>query len=365
MGSKVFMTGFPGFIAQRLVGKMLDRDPDASFTFLIQDSMRGVADAAIKGMEGPYPGFIESTRVLTGDITRKRLGLSADEYAAVCAETTDVWHLAAVYDLAIPQNIAYRVNVIGTANVLDFCEACDGLRRHDYVSTCYVAGERTGRVMESDLDEGQGFKNHYEATKCWAEQEVRRRLDRVPTLIHRPAVVVGDSITGETDKYDGPYGMLTFLNKLPRFLPFVYIGPCQAPLNMVPVDFLVDAMAELWTNPEALGLTVHLADPYPHTSGEVLESMLELLGFSHPPLLTVPHKLVEAALGVGQVRALMGIPQEQVIYLNHQVEYDTANQRRLLKGSGVSCPDFLGYLPVLVNYVRQHPEKPFLDGRVI
>ena len=272
MGNKVFMTGFPGFIAQRLVGKMLDRAPDTSFIFLIQDSMRGVADAAIKGMEKPYPGFIESTQVLTGDISKRRLGLGKDEYEAACAQITHVWHLAAVYNLAIPQNIAYQINVLGTANVLDLCEASHRLQRLDYVSTCYVAGDRTGRVMESDLDAGQDFKNHYESTKNWAEQEVRRRMDRVPTAIHRPAVVVGDSQTGETDKYDGPYTMITFLNKLPTWMPFVYVGPCQAPINLVPVDFLVDAMAEIWTREDALGLTFHLADPYPHTSGEVLRS---------------------------------------------------------------------------------------------
>ncbi len=364
MGNNVFMTGFPGFIAQRLVGKMLDRDPDTTFTFLIQDNMRGVADAAIKGMEKPYPGFIESTSVVTGDISRRRLGMSKDDYEAVCAETTDVWHLAAIYNLAIPQNVAYKVNVAGTANVLDMCEQSHRLRRFDYVSTCYVAGDRTGRVMEADLDRGQGFKNHYESTKCWAELEVRRRMDRVPTAIHRPAVVLGDSQTGLTDKYDGPYSVITFLNKLPTWLPFVYIGPCQALINLVPVDFLVDAMAELWTREESLGLTFHLADPRPHTSGEVLEKMLEVLGFSRP-IATVPHQLVEAALGLDKVRSLMGIPQEQVIYMNHNVDFDTTNQQRLLKGTGISCPDLLEYMPTLINYVKQHPEKPFLDGRVI
>ena len=364
MGNNVFMTGFPGFIGQRLVGSILDRTPDTRFTFLIQDSMRGVADAAIKGMEKPYPGFIESTTVLTGDISRKRLGLSKDDYDALCAETTHVWHLAAIYNLAIHQSLAYRVNVVGTANILDLCEQCHRLVRHDYVSTCYVAGDRTGRVMEADLDKGQGFKNHYEATKCWAEIEVRRRMDRIPTAIHRPAVVVGDSRTGETDKYDGPYAMIAFLNKLPRFLPFVYIGPCKAPINLVPVDFLVEAMAEIGNSPAALGKTFHLADPNPHTSGEVLEKIIEVLGMAGL-VATVPHKLIEAALGVKMVRGLMGIPQEQVTYMNHNVDFDTRNQLEILAGSGVTCPDLLEILPTLIDYLKAHPEKPFLDNRKI
>ena len=364
MGNNVFMTGFPGFIGQRLVGKLLDRDPDTRFTFLIQDNMRGVADAAIKGMEAPYPGFIESTTVLTGDISRRRMGLSKDAYQGVCAETTHVWHLAAVYNLAIPQSVAYQVNVVGTANILDLCEQSHRLQRHDYVSTCFVAGDRTGRVTEAELDKGQGFKNHYESTKCWAELEVRRRMDRIPTAIHRPAVVVGDSRTGETDKYDGPYALISFLNKLPTWLPFVYIGPCQAPINLVPVDFLVDAMAEIWTREDALGKTFHLADPRPHTSGEVLKEILHALGHAGP-IATVPHKLVEAALGVDLVRGLMGIPQEQVAYMNHFVSFDTKNQEDLLKGTGIACPDLLDTLPTLIDYLIAHPEKPFLDNRQI
>ena len=364
MASKVFMTGFPGFIAQRLVDRLLDKDPDATFTFLIEDRMRGVADATIKGMEKPHPGFIESTTVVTGDISRPRLGMSQEEYDKAVDEITHVWHLAAIYDLSVPPSLAYRVNVVGTSEVLDFCEACANLQRLDYVSTCYVAGDRTGLVLENDLDEGQGFKNHYESTKCWAEMEVRRRMDRVPTAIQRPAIVVGDSRNGETDKYDGPYFLMNLLSKLPSWIPMVHIGGGAATVNLVPIDFLVDAMAEIWTRDEALGLTIQLADPYPHTVKEVMEEMFRLLGFAKP-LFSVPSAAVAGALQFDALRGLIKIPKESVIYFNHDVQFDTANQRRVLSGSNVACPDLFDYLPTLVDYVKAHPDKPFIDGRSI
>lgn len=362
MASKVFMTGFPGFIAQRLVDRLLARDPEATFIFLIEDRMRGVADATIKGMEKPHPGFIESTEVLTGDISKPLLGLSPEEYRELCRKATHVWHLAAIYDLSVPQARAYRVNVVGTANILDLCEACEALVRLDYVSTCYVAGDRTGPVLESELDCGQGFKNHYESTKCWAEMEVRRRMDRIPTAVHRPSVVLGDSRTGETDKYDGPYFLINLLAKLPTFLPMVHIGPSKAAVNLVPVDFLVEAMAEIGQRNEALGLTIHLADPMPHQAREIMESLLSIMGFGKP-LATVPTQVVEEMLGIKLVRDLVKIPQELVTYFNHAVSFDTQNQRKLLEGSGIACPDLLSYLPTLIEYVRKHPDKPFLDGR--
>jgi thioester reductase-like protein len=299
---------------------------------------------------------------VSGDITRPLLGMSRDTHAAATTGTTHVWHLAAIYDLAVPQAVAYRVNVIGTSHVLDFAAACRNLKRLDYVSTCYVSGARKGLILERELDEGQAFKNHYESTKAWAEMEVRRRLDRIPTCIHRPAVVVGDSHTGETDKYDGPYYVLAQLVKLPRWVPMINIGHGHAVLNLVPVDFLVDAMAELWVNDEALGQTVHLADPYPHTAREILGAMLQNLGF-HKPLVDMPPKVLEGALGLEPLRKLVKIPREVVAYNNHEAQYDTSNQRRLLERTDVRCPDILTVVPAMAEYVQRHPVKHFIDNR--
>ncbi len=362
MARHVFMTGFPGFIGSQLIDRLARREADIRFTLLIQEKMREAANAALAKLDAVHRGLAGRTTLLAGDISRPQLGLSDADYQKLAGSITNVWHLAAIYDLAVPEAIAYRVNVVGTSNVLDLCQDAKNLERLDYVSTCYVAGKRGGVVKEDDLDEGQGFKNHYESTKCWAEMEVRRRMKRVPTCVHRPGIVVGDSKTGQTDKYDGPYFVITLFMRLPGWLPMVNIGDGKARVNIVPVDFVVDAMAALMFNPKSIGQTVALADPNPHTAKEIVERLLEVLGRGKP-VASLPSGMVERALESGKVRQLVKVPREAVIYFNHDVEFDTANQRRLLEGSGVRCPDLLDILPTLVEYVKANPDKAFLDGR--
>ena len=364
MSRHVLFTGFPGFIGKQLIQRLIRAEPETSFTFLIQGKMRRLAEESLAEIDAGSPGFAERASLIAGDITQPWLGLGEDAYRAEAERTTHVWHLAAVYDLSVPEPIAYRVNVIGTANILDFCEACANFVRLDYVSTCYVSGVRTGLVRESELDEGQAFKNHYESTKAWAEMEVRRRMYRLPVCIHRPGIVVGDSRTGETDKYDGPYPVINLVMRLPNWVPMVNVGEGSARVNMVPIDFLCDGLASVWNNADAVGHTIHWADPNPHPVTEVIDRLLAILG--HPRAIgSVPADVVDLALKVKLVRQLTQMPKELVTYFNHDVIYDTENQRRLLEGTGVRCPDFLSYLPTLVDYTRAHPQKVFLDGREI
>src|SRR3954468_5725238 len=199
---RVLLTGFPGFIGRRLADRLIG--DGASLTALVEPRMAEAArEAAPDGLE-----------VLEGDITEQRLGLSDSDWERLTAEITTVFHLAAVYDLAVPAEIAQRVNVDGTGNVLELCVACERLERLNYVSTAYVAGWRSGVVYEHELSLGQSFKNHYESTKFQAEVWVRQQMDRIPTTITRPAIVVGDSRTGETQKFDGPYYVLRTVSAL-------------------------------------------------------------------------------------------------------------------------------------------------------
>src|SRR4051795_4752326 len=183
----------------------------------------------------------EGVEVLPGDIGERRLGLDDDTYGRLAGEVTEVHHLAAIYNLAVPLELAQKVNVDGTGNILELCRDCDALERLHYVSTAYVAGDRHGSVYEHELVLGQQFKNHYESTKFQAELWVRDQMDKVPTTIYRPAIVVGDSQTGETQKFDGPYYMLRVVSVAEqRPLPIPQFGRAEAPFNVVPVDFVVD-----------------------------------------------------------------------------------------------------------------------------
>lgn len=348
------ITGFPGFIGRRLVAALLADDPEARVIALVEGRMLGEAT------EVAAPLGSERLELLAGDITEHRLGLGAS-YERLAAEVSIVHHLAAIYDLAVPAEIAQRVNVEGTGNVLDLCRAAERLERLNYVSTAYVAGDRTGVAYEHELNLGQGFKNHYEATKFQAEVWVRAVADRVPTTIFRPAIVVGDSRTGETQKFDGPYYALRFIAaSVARGMPIANIGRGRTPFNVVPVDFIIDAMVALGKAPEAVGETLHLCDPEPLSSNELFTLLTELYA-NRKPAYRMPPAAVAAALRIAPVRRLYGgTPPQSIRYLNHPVRYDTRRASTLLETVGLRCPRFSEYAPALVRYFREHEDDPAL-----
>ena len=174
----------------------------------------------------------------------------------------------------MPLEIAQRVNVDGTGNVVELCAAAENLERHVYISTAYVAGRRTGTVYEHELVLGQDFKNHYESTKFQAEVWVRESMSQVPTTILRPAIVVGDSKTGETQKFDGPYFILRVIAEAARLSqPPLNFGRSDAPFNAVPVDYVVEAIAAAASDPAASGETLHLVDTDPLSARELTEAL--------------------------------------------------------------------------------------------
>jgi thioester reductase-like protein len=351
------VTGFPGFIGKRLVRALLADDPKARIAALVEPRMSATAATAAAEIDG------DRVEIVAGDIGEPRLGLADAEYERLAGSTAIVHHLAAIYDLGVPLEIAQRVNVDGTGNVLEFCRACDELTRLNYVSTAYVAGDRTGVVYEHELALGQAFKNHYESTKFQAEVWVRDAMAAVPTTIFRPAIVVGDSRTGETQKFDGPYYALRFIaSSVSHGMPVANIGRGGAPFNVVPVDFIVDALVSLGKAPEAIGHTLHLCDPDPLGARELFELLSELYAGKRPAYRVAPG-LVRGALRYGPVRRYFGgSPPQSIRYLNHPVRYDTRQATALLASAGLRCPRFPEYAPAMVDFFREHEADEALLG---
>jgi thioester reductase-like protein len=358
----VLLTGFPGFLAENLLQRLVELQPASTFYLLIQAKFRPVAERCLARLEREHPGFEGRYELLEGDITDRFLGFDEQRYRELAETVNVVWHLAAVYDLAVPEQIAYRVNVTGTIHVLDFCEACSELSRFNYISTCYVSGEREGMIYEDELDEGQGHKNHYESTKFWAEVEVQRRSTEIPTTIFRPGIVVGNSRTGETAKYDGPYYLMKLLNRLPDWLPMVNIGRGETVVNLVPIDFVADAMSYLGLKKGVEGQVFHLADPNPMRARDVVALTLDAMNKA-PAIATVPSTLVEAALRRQKLEEMVGIPRESLTYFNHDARYESANTQRELKETAIRCPHLSTYMQTLVDYFLRNPEKEFMDKR--
>jgi thioester reductase-like protein len=351
----IFLTGFPGFIAARLI-KELVRDGGARFVLLVQPAFVARAHVEIKRLAAETGASAERFRIVEGDITSPaQLGMSEAEFERASAETTVLFHLAAIYDLGVRRAPAMEVNVEGTRHVNEFARACRRLTRYHYVSTCYVAGLREGVIREDELEHAAGFRNFYEETKYLAELEVERLKDELPVTIHRPAVVCGDSLTGETAKYDGVYYLIKYLRMWPKLLSLANIGNSEVRLNVVPVDFVVEAMAALARDAGAVGATVQLADPRPLTTSELFETISHALA-GRGSRVRLPRSLVRATLGLPFSERVTKLPRVGVPYFFIKQTYDTSRAVALLAPHNISCLPFPSYVGALVDYVARHPK---------
>lgn len=353
----LLMTGFPGFLGSALLPRLLARRTDARAVALVQPRHLATARQRVRDIEAAHPRTRGRIELVEGDITAPHLGLPESRRDEL-SEVSEVWHLAAVYDLAVPPDLARRVNVDGTARVLDFCRSRPALERLHYVSTCYVSGRYDGVFAEDDLDVGQPFRNHYETTKYDAEILVRKAMaDGVPATIYRPGIVVGDSRTGETQKYDGPYFLATFLRRQPRVALVPAVGPADdVRVCLVPRDFVVEAMDELSATDRSLGRTYALTDPNPPTVRQVVDTFAGVLG-KRVIWVPLPLGITHAAIArIPGMERLLGLPAEAVDYFASPTRYDTTNTVTDLAGTGLTCPRFEDYAGRLLAYMAEHPE---------
>jgi len=353
MARKIFLTGFPGFIAERLVRELAQSD--VIFFLLVQSQFTEKASNAITKMSKLTQVEPTNFEIIQGDITLKDLGISPTQLDRLISEVTEVFHLAAIYDLAVPRKLGYKVNVEGTKNVNEFVCKLRNLTRYNYVSTCYVAGKREGVILETELHHEAGFRNFYEETKYLAEVEVDKLKPNVPLTIFRPSVVVGDSKTGETAKYDGIYYVIHYYRKFPSLLRFFNVGNPDVRLNIVPVDFVVKSMAKLSKDESAIGKTLALADPSPLTTEEICEAIIQAI-CDKGSIYTPPAPLIKWVLNLPFSPALTGLPHVGVPYFFIQQSYDTSVASSLLTKHDISCPNFKTYVKNLVDFVEKHPK---------
>ena len=351
-GEVVVVTGWPGFIGRRLVRRLaegLDRERDRLVLLTRAPHLAaGHAELAALGVQG---------EVVEGDVARMHLGLSGPEYKHLTSDATAVWHLAALYDLAADADTIRAVNLEGTRHVLELARGAPRLRRLHHFSTAYVSGDREGVILEDELEMGQGFHNAYERSKFEAERLVRRAMPELPATVYRPSIVVGDSRTGEVDRFDGPYYLAILLVASPMGVPLPLPGDGRAPLNVVPVDFVVDAALSIGANPAGLGKTVHLVDPAPLSTRSVYELVAARAGKALPPV-TLPHRVVEALLGLPLLERLAR-PQRNAIRLVNQLAlYNCRAQLELLAGTGIRCPPITSYLDRLMDFVKGYFAQP-------
>ena len=341
-----FVTGFPGFLARQMVERIVSAAPDAPMALLVQPEFSEQA-AAFQRKLGPA-----RWEVLLGDTADMHFGLAGREYQQLCETVSDVFHISSISDPGLPKNVARRLNVEGTRNAIEFCAECSHLRRLNHFSTCHVSGDRTGLVAEDELDCDQGFRNSSEQTQFEAEQLLTRAQEALPVAIFRPSNIVGDSRTGEIDRFEGPFyfGLQWITSPLFGALPLPTDG--SAPLNVVPADFVVDAVWALSADPRSAGRTFHLVDPTPLSVRRVYQSISERANRS-PPKFSVTSKATDFVLGLPIVEKLARSQRTAISYINQLAFYNCRSALELLDGTGIRCPPLESYIDRLISFFQE------------
>jgi thioester reductase-like protein len=355
----VLLTGATGFVGMEVLARFLERTDRCVYALVRGADDREVAAriertlVCLFGSEHPYAERVVAVR---GDVTQPGMGLGG-ELGGLAERVSEVVHCAASVSFDLGLEASRVANVEGTWRALEFAESCQtrgGLRRFSHVSTAYVAGEYVGCFSEDDLDVGQRFRNGYEQSKFEAERLVARWRERLPVTVMRPSIIVGERDSGWTASFNVLYWPLrAFARGAYAVLP----ARGDALVDVVPVDYVADAIFALSQAPEAEGATFHL------TAGECVSCVGELVelasGFFNrsPPRLLEPavyRRVVHPLLvrGVRDARARRALRQSEVFfpYFTVRVVYDDRRARVALRGSGIRPTPLRGYFDRLVEF---------------
>ncbi len=342
----ILLTGFPSFVARRLLQTIFEREPQSFVRLLVRPDYVDAADRTLDEMN------LDRDRVLilSGDVVAMDLGLSGTEYLELVSNVTDIYHIASIWYLGVDYKTIHEVNVLGARNVIDAAYEMKKLQRLNHFSTAFVAGDRTGVIMEDELEEEQSFRNAFEETKFEAEIAMREAMHHIPVSVYRPAIIVGDSATGEIDKMAGPYYIMNAIVLMPSNVPILMPGKGDKPLNMVPIDHVCNAMHTISTQPDSAGKTFHIADPNPLSARKVFELVADLAGRS-APVGRFPYRLTKLILRFPYLEKLTRSPRQFMDDFNQLTIYNSINTEAVL-GSTDSCPPFPTYAGKLVDFIK-------------
>jgi thioester reductase-like protein len=344
----VLLTGFPSFAARKMVEELV-RGPERTLVHAV------VRAKSLPDAEGALDALpLEQRRrvnLVEGDAAAMDLGLSGADLRGLTPEIDAIHHMAQVSYLGADKKLASQVNVSGAREVLEVADLCPSLRCLVYHSTAQVSGDRTGLVLEDELDKGQSFRNAVEETLARGERIVRAKMGKLPIAIVRPTIVIGDSQTGEVDRFDGPYFLILLIVTSPPEFPLPLPGRGDSLLNLVPVDYVVRAARAIGRDPRAPGRTFHIGDPAPLTTRRVFE-LVASAGGRRTPRGFIPANLTKALLRTPGLDRLAKSPRAFLDALATPVSYSFANTTELLADGDVRCPPFESYVEGLVEYVQ-------------
>jgi thioester reductase-like protein len=354
MTDSVLLTGATGFVGMEVLARYLERG-EREVVALVRAPDDAAASERVRTLLDNLFGHREAqryasrVRAFAGELTAPRLGLSRGRCAELAARVDTVIHSAASVSFALPLEEARAINLAGTRRMLEFASSCPRLERYAHVSTAYVAGTHEGRFAESDLELGQQFRNSYEQSKYEAEQLVRSRPE-IPSTILRPSIIVGDRRSGWTSAFNVLYWPLrAFARGLFTEVPAVP----TAPVDVVSVDYVADAIVELCSRPGGIGETYHLTAG---TNASTISEIAQLASryFKRPaPNVLSPRDyaaLPRDAAASTAMRSAVEASRVYFPYFSIGTVFEDALTRARLEPAGIRTSPLGDYLERLLDF---------------
>ncbi|MFN9186244.1 MAG: SDR family oxidoreductase [Betaproteobacteria bacterium] len=369
-----FVTGATGFIGKRLVKKLLARR-GSTVHFLVREESRDKVASLLAAW-----GVSEArAKPVYGDLGKPMLGVGKAAIKELTGRIDHFFHLAAVYDLKADADSQIVANIEGTRNAVALANAIKaGIFQH--CSSIAAAGLYEGVFREDMFDEAENLDHPYFATKHDSEKIVRQEV-KGAWRVYRPALVVGDSKTGEMDKIDGPYYFFKLIQRLRGMLPpwMPAVGIEGGRINIVPVDFVVDAMDHIAHAKDQDGKAFHLVDPTPNRVGDVLNTFAKA---AHAPQMSlrvnaallgfIPNSVKKGLLALTPVRRIknavmkdLGLPDDMLQFVNYPTRFDCRETTALLKGAGIECPRLEDYAYRLWDYWERNLDPDLFIDRTL
>ncbi len=373
-----FVTGASGFIGKRLVAKLLEQ-PAATIYFLTRDK----SPERLQKLHDYWKADKSRAIPVVGDLCQPCLGVGKADLKKLKGKVDHYYHLAAIYDLGASAEAQMAANVDGTRNAVELARQIDAGCFH-HVSSIAAAGLFEGIFREDMFAEAENLDHPYFGTKHESERIVREEC-KIPWRVYRPGVVVGDSRSGEAEKIDGPYYFFKLIQKMRQILPpwMPSIGLEGGRINIVPVDFVVDALAYISHRKHLDGKCFHLTDPHPMRVGDVLNVFARA---GHAPAMAmrinaallgfIPRSVRKTLMALTPVRRIrnaimkdLGLPEDIMQFVNYPTRFDCKETEKLLAGSGISVPPLDSYAWKLWDYWERRMDPDlFIDrslrGRV-
>ena len=359
-----FVTGATGFIGRFMVARLLRRENARVFALV-----RPGSEYKLDGLRRRLGAQPDQLVAIKGDLTRKLLGVSKRDRDDLRGQVDHFFHLGAIYDLAMDEASQKKTNIEGTRAAVKLAAEL-GAGNFHHVSSIAAAGLYEGTFREDMFDEAGPLPDAYLYSKHESERIVREEC-KLPTRIYRPSMVVGDSRTGEMDKVDGPYYFFKLLQRLHDFIPpwIPLLGIEGGNFNVVPVDFVADAIDHIAHLPDRDGQTFHLTHDRHYSVGEVINIFA---GIADAPRMAVRfdnswvqralpgfvrkgvQRVPPARFALHQALEALDIPEEALKFLTYPTQFDNTNAREALEGSGIEAPELESYAQQLWDYWANH-----------